>query len=133
MALFETFPYTNFQDLNLNCLLRMVQELKAAYDNLSGDIPGIEERIKALEEFQAELESGNLSEGMMQAIYAWCEQNYDEVFSKYIKLVYFGLTDDGHFCAYIPATWDEIEFKTSGYDVDLPDTPYGHLVLNASK
>lgn len=132
MGIFEHFPYTNFQDLNLNYLLKMVKELKAAFDKLSGNIPDIENRLKVLEDFQAAIESGDLSNGMKQAIFTWCEQNYNEVFSKYIRLVYFGLTDDGHFCAFIPENWQEIEFKTSGYDIELPDTPYGHLVLNST-
>lgn len=45
--------------------------------------------------------------------------------------VYFGLTEDGHFVAYIPDAWDKITFNTTEFDVELPIEPeYGHLVLN---
>lgn len=132
MGLFEHFPYTNFQNLNLDELSNRVTALENLYKTMADQTPEILNRIRTLEDFQRELEAGDLSEGMRQAIFAWCQANYDEVFSRYIKLVYFGLTDDGHFCAFIPETWEEIEFKTSGYDIVLPDVPYGHLILDST-
>ncbi len=55
-----------------------------------------------------------------------------EMVNKYITAgVYFGLTDDGYFVAYIPEAWNKIAFNTTGYDIDLPIQPeYGHLVLS---
>ena len=54
-----------------------------------------------------------------------------EMVDKYVVAgVYFGLTDDGHFVAYIPKTWNKIKFKTTGYDIFLDIQPeFGHLVL----
>lgn len=54
-----------------------------------------------------------------------------EMVDKYVVAgVYFGLTDDGHFVAYIPKTWSKIKFKTTGYDIFLDIQPdFGHLVL----
>lgn len=55
-----------------------------------------------------------------------------EEVNKYITAgVYFGLTENGHFVAYIPDAWDKITFNTTEFDVELPIEPeYGHLVLN---
>lgn len=55
-----------------------------------------------------------------------------EMVQKYITAgVYFGLTEDGYFVAYIPEAWDKIQFQTTGYDVEVPIQPeYGHLVLS---
>lgn len=55
-----------------------------------------------------------------------------EMVDKYVTIgVYFGLTDDGYFCAYIPDAWNEIEFNTTGLDINLELQPeYGHLVLS---
>lgn len=55
-----------------------------------------------------------------------------EMVNKYITAgVYFGLTDDGYFVAYIPEAWSDIHFNTTGYDIDLPIQPeFGHLVLS---
>jgi len=54
-----------------------------------------------------------------------------EMVDKYVVAgVYFGLTEDGHFVAYIPKTWKKIKFKTTGYDIFLDIQPeFGHLVL----
>lgn len=51
---------------------------------------------------------------------------------KYITIgVYFGLTDDGYFVAYIPNEWDKIQFGTTEYDIEVPIEPeYGHLVIS---
>lgn len=48
-----------------------------------------------------------------------------------VKMIWFGLTDDGHFVAYIPDSWDEVIFNTTGYDIIIDVQPeYGHLVLS---
>ena len=55
-----------------------------------------------------------------------------EMVNKYITAgVYFGLTEDGYFVAYIPEAWDKIQFQTTGYDIEVPIQPeYGHLVMS---
>ena len=54
-----------------------------------------------------------------------------ELIEKYIAtMVFFGITDDGYFVAYIPESWDDITFYTTELDIFLPLQPeYGHLVL----
>ena len=54
-----------------------------------------------------------------------------EIIEKYIvTMVFFGITDDGYFVAYIPESWDDITFYTTELDIFLPMQPeYGHLVL----
>ena len=54
-----------------------------------------------------------------------------EMVDKYITAgVYFGLTNNGYFVAYIPEAWDKINFKTTGFDFNTPLQPeFGHLVL----
>lgn len=45
-------------------------------------------------------------------------------------MVFFGLTESGHFVAYIPYSWKDITFETTGYDADVPEMQeYGHLCL----
>ena len=62
--------------------------------------------------------------------------NYDEdkiieLFDRYFKFVFFGLTEDGYFVAYIPESWNDIQFSTSGYDDFASIEPeYGHLILS---
>ena len=58
-------------------------------------------------------------------------QTVAQMVQKYITAgVYFGLTEAGYFVAYIPKAWDKINFRTTGYDMDIDLQPeYGHLVL----
>lgn len=55
------------------------------------------------------------------------ETDVAENIAKFATLVHFGLDDDGYFVAYIPESWDMIEFST-GTDYDNPNE-YGHLIL----
>ena len=54
-----------------------------------------------------------------------------EIIDRYIAtMVFFGITDDGYFVAYIPESWNDITFYTTELDIFLPIEPeYGHLVL----
>lgn len=67
---------------------------------------------------------------MQRGIEAWLSTHATEVISAIIKNVWFGLTDSGYFVAYVPESWSDIIFKTTGLDIDLELMPeYGHLVL----
>ena len=45
-------------------------------------------------------------------------------------MVFFGLTDSGYFVAHIPESWDNINFGTTGLDIEADNQPeFGHLVL----
>ena len=46
------------------------------------------------------------------------------------KMIFVGINDDGYIVYYVPQSWDEIVFNTTGLDVSIPDYDYGHLVLS---
>lgn len=74
-----------------------------------------------LDEFEALLDFGSET-----TITKWIEKNLEFIFKQSVRQVYFGLTLDGHFVAYIPDSWSDIIFDT-GADYTL-DT-YGRLIL----
>lgn len=48
-----------------------------------------------------------------------------------LKMIIVALDDNGYIIFYIPETWDDITFNTTGYDINIPIMPdYGHLVLS---
>ena len=51
-----------------------------------------------------------------------------DAITRAIKMVFFGLSEDGYFLAFIPDTWDEIQFDT-GFSYTDQNT-YGRLILN---
>lgn len=71
----------------------------------------------------------------LKVVQEWID-NFDtsfmeEIIAQYIKMVFFGLTDDGYFVAYIPDSWNEIQFSTSQYDNFTSIEPeYGHLIIS---
>lgn len=58
-----------------------------------------------------------------------------EVIEKYLeehvaKMIFVEINDDGYIVYYIPDSWNEIEFNTTGLDITIPNVEYGHLVLS---
>lgn len=132
MGLFEEFPYTNFQDLNLDTLLIKMKETLAALAEMQKYVGGFDDRIKSLENYIDRLESGIYTPAFITHLYNWLHNNMPDILSDTIKQVWFGLTDSGYFVAYVPESWSDIQFNTTGYDYFTDLQPnFGHLVLSA--
>lgn len=56
----------------------------------------------------------------------WVNTNMTDIIYQMVRFVFFGLDDDGHFVAYIPASWEFLHLDTL-LDPDKPG--YGHLVV----
>lgn len=84
--------------------------------------------IEFTDEIEAKLEEmwDEIHDGYIDAMNNWFEKDFYE---NLVKQVWFGLTLDGHFVAYIPETWEDIIFDT-GMDYNL-DT-YGRLILRVN-
>lgn len=55
----------------------------------------------------------------------------EEIIRKYLAtMIFVEISDAGYFIYYIPESWKDITFETTGLDVDIDDTEYGRLVLN---
>lgn len=71
----------------------------------------------------------------LRVVQAWIDDFdtglIEQVINEYIAtFVTFGLTDAGYFVAYIPKSWKTVQFRTTGYDIDLRiQEQAGHLVL----
>lgn len=116
----DNVPYTNLHELNLDWILRKMWELDISFEELKKLVneldSNLSEQIKELQDW----------------INAFDNEYIEEVIQKYIQTaIFFGLTDSGYFVAYIPDTWNDITFGTTGYDTIVPIQPeYGHLVLD---
>lgn len=56
----------------------------------------------------------------------WVNTNMTDIIYQMVRFVFFGLDDDGHFVAYIPASWEFLHFDTL---LDPNKPGYGHLVV----
>lgn len=97
--------YANVLGLNLNIDREAINELEA--------------------QFQKFIEGG-FSEYYEAEIARWIDEHFADIISDGMKQVYFGLTSDGYFCAYVPDSWSEITFDTG---VVYGRSDYGRLIL----
>lgn len=84
-----------------------------------------EELARLQAEFQRFID-GAYDEYYKAEIYQWIQDNFADLISAGVKQVYFGLTSDGYFCAYVPDSWSEIDFDTGAV---YGRSDYGRLIL----
>lgn len=129
MAYFE-FPHTRSYDGDLGYIIKNMQKLLDEYNYILDDQKRIDEIVAEIEATYKAILAGDFPDALKQAFYDWMNENAANIVARMIKNVYFGLTDSGYFTAYIPDSWKDITFKTSGYDYITPLCPdYGHLIL----
>lgn len=76
-------------------------------------------------EFEKFKESG-FADYYEKLLLQWIDDNQKEIYEHLAKQVFFGLTDDGYFCAYIPDSWSDIMFDTGAV---YGRSDYGRLIL----
>lgn len=98
-----------------------------AYANMLGvNINATHDDVVKLQELFQKFQDQGLAELYEKLLQQWVDTNMERIISRTIKFVYFGLTNDGYFCAYIPDSWDEITFDTGAV---YGRSDYGRLIL----
>lgn len=77
----------------------------------------------ATDQLFAKLKAGDFTK---DTFVEWVNTNMTGIIYQMVRFVFFGLDDDGHFVAYIPASWEFLHFDTL-LDPDKPG--FGHLVV----
>ena len=127
---FNKYPYTDFHELNLDWILKTVKELFAAVQQIDSWMDQHQAEYEELKALYDDIIAGNFPDSIKQAFADWMNANALDLVGEMVKLVIFNITDDGYFVAYIPESWDDILFSTTGYDTGLLGYDYGHLVLS---
>lgn len=127
---FNQYPYLNLTDLNLDYLLSHLKKYMQLVDSLKDWQAQHEEEYEELKALYDAIVSGQFPPAMETALKEWVERNSESIIADAIKLVFFGLSDDGYFLAFIPDSWDEITFGTTGYDDFPAGIEYGRLTLS---
>lgn len=102
------------------------------YEVLCKVVEYINELIEQDKIFGEEL---NALRADLAAVQEWIN-NFDTSYAEKIiektiaTMIFVEISDAGYFVYYIPETWDDIKFNTTGLDVTIPDTDYGRLVLS---
>lgn len=107
-------------------LVCKINEVIERLDDDADAIKQLQEAVEALQKMLDDFVNGGWKPIMKPLIQQWIDENLDFVFQHVAKQVFFGLTSDGYFAAYVPLSWDDIIFDT-GFDYSS-DT-YGRLIL----
>lgn len=103
-----------------------ISKIIAYSDYLAKAIDVEQPVIKELQDAFQSFIDGEYDEYYENVIYQWIQDNFADVISAGVKQVYFGLTSNGYFCAYIPDSWNEITFDTGAV---YGRSDYGRLIL----
>ena len=128
MSFFE-FPHTRTYDGDLGWLIKTVSSYDETIQTLNEWISENQPKIDDFEQLYNEMMSGGLPEGVQNGIEIWLRENAADILPEIVKNVFFGL-ENGYFVAYVPDSWADITFGTSGLD-DFPQgVDFGHLTLS---
>lgn len=131
MSFFE-FPNTRTYDNDLGWLIKQVKSDVDALAVLEAWKESTEGTIEDLQKLLDDIAAGNFPEEISNAIKEWIVKNFYNIVGNMARFVWFGITDSGYFVAYIPESWKDVIFKTTGLDITLDLMPeFGHLVLQA--
>lgn len=133
MAFWNTYPYTDFHELNLDLWIAKIKTIEGQIVDIFEqlDLPEkqwelLQQQIDALNAEIEAIEDGSLLDTYTPAIIAAIDEALPELIGRLMKFFVFGLTKDGYFTAMYPDNFNDIQFDTiADPDSDL----YGHLVL----
>lgn len=115
------------QEQRYHALCKMLDKL-ICYANMIGE--QTDENIAEIKALAAEFEefkAHGFEDYYEAQVATWIEANLKYIYDHTVKQIYFGLTDDGHFVAYIPDSWDDITFDTI---MNYSSPNYGCLTLS---
>lgn len=99
-------------------LCKVVDYLNHMLDDVNNIVQDYDELKKELNEIQKWIQ--NFSTDYLEKLIA----------EKIATMIFVEISDTGYIVYYIPETWNDITFNTTGLDVDVKDKGYGHLVLS---
>lgn len=95
-------------------------------DSLKEQIQQLQTEVNLVKDELDKVKNGDYVSLYIDALANWIDKNLQEMVARIVKYIWFGLTDDGYFAAYVPDSWDFIRFDT-GMVTD--NDTYGHLLL----
>ena len=123
------YPYTDFHEMNLDWILKVVKANKDNIKNLYEIFNEWADTADRIKELYRAIVTGDYPQELEDSLIRWVQINAIDIVGDMVNMVFFGLTDDGYFVAYIPSGWEDITFGTTGLD-DFPENvDYGHLTL----
>ena len=136
LAPFGCWPYTmaipkfywdaESPEQRVKYLCMLYDKLMAYVDMMRGVVNINSDAIAELQAAFAKFQESGFDDYYREQVEQWISANLKFIYEQTIKQIYFGLTDDGYFCAYIPDSWDDITFDTGAV---YGSEEYGRLML----
>lgn len=127
---YNKYNYTDFHELNLSWLLKVVKQLLIEMDNVEEWKTQHIEDYDQLKKLYDDIVSGHFPTAMNDALMEWTIQNSLSIIGDLITALFVNLNDEGYIVFFIPDSWDEIMFGTTGLDTFPAGIDYGHLTLS---
>ena len=106
---------------NNNEFIKELNEAEVNILQLQADVAQLQQDIE-------DVKNGEYVSLYLDSIINWIDANLQCLVARIVKFVCFGLTQDGHFVAYIPETWKFLTFDTKLNPTDM--STYGRLMIN---
>lgn len=114
------------QEQRIKVMCCLIQQLIDQYGSTDNQINQNTEDIAELKELFRQFQDSGFDDYYEQQVIKWIVDNIDILYQQLAKQVFFGLTSDGYFCAYVPDSWSDITFDTGAvYGTET----YGRLIL----
>ena len=129
--MFNLYPYENFNDLNLDYILKHVKNLIEHMHSIDGWITEHEADYQELLDFKNAIEAGQFTPSMYNAMTKWIEDHLFDIVGDMMKFITVSVNEAGYFVVTFPSQWNAIKFNTTGLDINTPLQPeYGHLTIS---
>lgn len=114
------------QEQRIKVMCCLIQQLIDQYGSTDSHVQKNAEDIAELQELFRKFQESGFDDYYEQQVIEWITDNIAVLYQQLAKQVYFGLTSDGHFCAYVPDSWGDVTFDTGAiYGAES----YGRLIL----
>lgn len=114
------------QEQRIKVMCCLIQQLIDQYGSTDSQIQKNTEAIEELEELFTQFQESGFDDYYEQQVIKWIGDNIEILYQQLAKQVFFGLTSDGYFCAYVPDSWSDITFDTGAV---FGTETYGRLIL----
>lgn len=95
-------------------------------NDVNADLKALYEYVEQLYQWMKTFEESGFDDYYKEQVAEWIAANLKWIFDHLIHNVFFGLTQDGYFTAYIPDSWSDIVFDTGAV---YGTKEYGRLIL----
>ncbi len=110
----------------LNESMSSINELIDTTELQASQIGDLQAEVSFILKEIEKVKNGNYVSLYLDSLINWIDANIQDLVGRIVKYVVFGISNDGHFIALIPKSWQFITFDTI---YDYEDPLYGHLVL----